>query len=210
MHDTMTMETIPPRANELPKEETAEASSKPTDEQQVEDNKPPVDPPLAVDAEVSSKPTDTEQVESNEPPADPPLAVVTDASQDAPASTLLKDTNHLADNDSVTEDGDFHLDRAADLTNDLEALDDPPAKSLLHAADEVKKRLEEMDPCEKLRALCKKGEVEELEAFLQQKHEPELDIDYVSSDGWTCLHEIITHGCQFTDIARVLLQHGAK
>ena len=28
--------------------------------------------------------------------------------------------------------------------------------------------------------------------------------------GWTCLHEIITHGCQFTAVARVLLQHKAK
>ena len=28
--------------------------------------------------------------------------------------------------------------------------------------------------------------------------------------GWTCLHEIITHGCQFTAVARVLLQHEAK
>ena len=28
------------------------------------------------------------------------------------------------------------------------------------SADEMKKRLEEIDPCEKLRSLCKKGEVE--------------------------------------------------
>ena len=82
-----------------------------------------------------------------------------------------------------------------------------------HAADEMKKRLEEMDPCEKLRALCKKGEVDELKQFLELKSQTgQLSsiIDYISSDGWTCLHEIITHGCQFTAVAKVLLQHGAR
>jgi hypothetical protein len=29
-----------------------------------------------------------------------------------------------------------------------------------------------------------------------------VDLDGVSDEGWTSLHEIITHECQFTDIAR--------
>ena len=76
-------------------------------------------------------------------------------------------------------------------------LDDLPPNASIHAADEVKKKLEEIDPCEKLRSLCKKGEVDLLEEFLSKKEETGVDIDYVSGDGWTCLHEIITHGCQF-------------
>ena len=79
-----------------------------------------------------------------------------------------------------------------------------------HAANEMKKRLEEDDPCEMLRSLCKKGEIDKLETFLEEQCETGIDIDYVSNDGWTCLHEIITHGCQFTAVARILLQHGAK
>ena len=79
-----------------------------------------------------------------------------------------------------------------------------------HAANEMKKRLEEDDPCEMLRSLCKKGEIAKLEEFLEERCETGIDIDYVSNDGWTCLHEIITHGCQFTAVARILLQHGAK
>merc|ERR1712008_629830 len=83
-----------------------------------------------------------------------------------------------------------------------------------HAANEMKKRLEEDDPCEMLRSLCKKGEITKLEEFLEERCETggglAIDIDYVSNDGWTCLHEIITHGCQFTAVARILLQHGAK
>ena len=31
---------------------------------------------------------------------------------------------------------------------------------MIFSADEMKRRLEEIDPCEKLRSLCKKGEVE--------------------------------------------------
>ena len=76
-------------------------------------------------------------------------------------------------------------------------LDDLPPNASIHAADEVKKKLEEIDPCEKLRSLCKKGEVDLLEEFLSKKEETGVDIDYVSGDGWTCLHEIITYGCQF-------------
>ena len=45
-------------------------------------------------------------------------------------------------------------------------LDDLPPNASIHAADEVKKKLEEIDPCEKLRSLCKKGEVDLLEEFL--------------------------------------------
>ncbi len=96
------------------------------------------------------------------------------------------------------------------LEDSIDSETDLALSASLHAADQMKKRLEEIDPCEKLRALCKKGEVKELDDFLQQRDKHEVDIDYISTDGWTCLHEIITHGCQFTDVARVLLQHGAR
>ena len=91
---------------------------------------------------------------------------------------------------------DFEAETQDDL-DEYEDLDDLPPNASIHAADEVKKRLEEIDPCEKLRSLCKKGEVDLLEEFLSKKDETGVDIDYVSADGWTCLHEIITHGCQF-------------
>lgn len=109
----------------------------------------------------------------------------------------------------IAEEGDFPAVNGNEDEMDA-GLEDLPINAALHAADEMKKRLEELDPCEKLRALCKKGEVEELEKFLEKKEQIPVDIDYISSDGWTCLHEIITHGCQFTAVAKVLLQHGAK
>jgi len=114
--------------------------------------------------------------------------------------------------EEISDDEDEYLrnENENDIDDDLEGYDDLPANASLHAADEVKKRLEEMDPCEKLRSLCKKGEAVELENFLNNKDKNGVDIDYVSSDGWTCLHEIITHGCQFTTVAKTLIQHGAK
>lgn len=113
------------------------------------------------------------------------------------------------ENDSETEeDGDYPAENDDEIADEMEAFEDLPVNAALHAADEMKKRLEEVDPCEKLRALCKKGEVENLEAWLKTVGDG-VDIDYISSDGWTCLHEIITHGCQFTAIARILLEHGA-
>ena len=117
------------------------------------------------------------------------------------------------ENDSETEeeeDGDYPAENDEDeIADEMEAFEDLPVNAALHAADEMQKRLEELDPCEKLRALCKKGDVETLEAWLKTVGDG-VDIDYISSDGWTCLHEIITHGCQFTAVARILLQHGAK
>ena len=35
-------------------------------------------------------------------------------------------------------------------------------------------------------------------------------MDATTEDGWTALHDIITHECQFTDVARVLLKYGAN
>merc|ERR1711988_162252 len=109
---------------------------------------------------------------------------------------------------SSDEDNEDDEDHEDDL--DEYELDDLPPNASIHAADEVKKKLEEIDPCEKLRSLCKKGEVDLLEEFLSKKEETGVDIDYVSGDGWTCLHEIITHGCQFVGIAKTLLKHGAE
>ena len=46
-------------------------------------------------------------------------------------------------------------------------------------------------------------------SFRESKN-PDVDIDSVSEEGWTSLHEIITHECQFTEVARVLLRFGAN
>ena len=56
------------------------------------------------------------------------------------------------------------------------------------------------------------GYPEELDKFLMGvKDKPgALDIDVATEDGWTCLHDMITHECQFTHVARVLIKHGAN
>lgn len=62
------------------------------------------------------------------------------------------------------------------------------------------------------RSLCKLGYPEELDKFLKgvkDKHGT-LDIDVATEDGWTCLHDMITHECQFTQVAEVLIRHGAN
>ena len=63
-----------------------------------------------------------------------------------------------------------------------------------------------------LRSLCKLGYPEELDKFLSSlKNKPgSLDLDVATEDGWTCLHDMITHECQFTQVARVLIKHGAN
>ncbi len=75
--------------------------------------------------------------------------------------------------------------------------------------DELIKYLDETNPCHRLRSLCKKGDAEELERFLATSEGASVDLDATSEEGWTCLHEIITHECQFTEVARVLLKSGA-
>jgi len=73
-------------------------------------------------------------------------------------------------------------------------------------ANELIQRLDEIDPGHKLRSLCKKGDTVALEEFIRTG----VDLDVVSDEGWTCLHEIITHECQFTEVARILMGHGAN
>lgn len=72
--------------------------------------------------------------------------------------------------------------------------------------DEMLRRMDEIDPGHKLRSLCKKGDAGALTEFLKE----DVDLNVVSEEGWTCLHEIITHECQFTEVARILMNHGAK
>jgi len=64
----------------------------------------------------------------------------------------------------------------------------------------------------KLRSLCKLGYPDELDKFLAGlKNKPgALDLDVATEDGWTCLHDMITHECQFTQVAAVLIKHGAN
>ena len=75
--------------------------------------------------------------------------------------------------------------------------------------DKWVKRMDELDPCHKLRSLCKKGDIRELTELLESGS-PGLDIDSLSEEHWTSLHEIITHECQFTEVAKVLLKFGAN
>ena len=75
--------------------------------------------------------------------------------------------------------------------------------------DKWVKYLDETDPCHRLRSLCKKGDVAGLTQLLEAKN-PDVDINSVSEEGWTSLHEIITHECQFTEVAKVLLRFGAS
>ena len=74
------------------------------------------------------------------------------------------------------------------------------------SVDELLRRRDEIDPGHKLRSLCKKGDAAALEEFIKS----DVDLDVVSDEGWTSLHEIITHECQFTEIARILMSHGAN
>lgn len=75
--------------------------------------------------------------------------------------------------------------------------------------DKWVKYLDDTNPCHRLRSLCKKGDLEELTALLETPDNG-VDINYVSEEGWTCLHEIITHECQFTEVAKILLKFGAN
>ncbi|TRY62845.1 hypothetical protein TCAL_03624 [Tigriopus californicus] len=82
-------------------------------------------------------------------------------------------------------------------------------ESVKNDVDKWLQYLDESDPCHRLRSLCKKGDVAAVRKLLSSG-EPGLDINAVSDEGWTCLHEIITHECQFTEVARVLLDFGAS
>ena len=102
----------------------------------------------------------------------------------------VSDSEDEAEADYQPEDPEC-LDEDEDEEED-DGMSDLPVNASLHAADEMKRRLEEIDPCEKLRALCKKGEVEELEDFLARKEETNVDIDYISSDGMILFHQPIS------------------
>lgn len=75
--------------------------------------------------------------------------------------------------------------------------------------DQWVRYLDETDPSHRLRSLCKRGDVEALTSLLES-NDPEVDLNAVSEEGWTSLHEIITHECQFTEVARILLKFGAN
>jgi len=68
----------------------------------------------------------------------------------------------------------------------------------------------------RLRSLCKLGYPEELDEFLTKaksscgEGEDMEWLDVATEDGWTCLHDMITHECQFSKVAEVLIRHGAN
>ena len=123
---------------------------------------------------------------------EPKAAICKNGSEDtitsppeAEAVNDAKDSN-TDDNASETEEddsGDYPNEVDEEVLDDDLGMKDLPVNASLHAADEMKRRLEEIDPCEKLRALCKKGHVDELLEFLSRKEETNVDIDYISSDG---------------------------
>lgn len=108
---------------------------------------------------------------------------------------------------SVAKDATVEADgnRGGDESDVLNNGDGPLQRAKCNV-DEMIRRLDEIDPVHKLRSLCKKGDTAELSEFLKGT----VDLNVVSDEGWTCLHEIITHECQFTEVARILLSHGAK
>ena len=77
--------------------------------------------------------------------------------------------------------------------------------------DQWIKYLDESDVSHRLRSLCKKGDLDSLERLLKDKsNNPDLDLDSISDEGWSCLHEIITHECQFNAVAKMLIEFGAN
>ena len=85
---------------------------------------------------------------------------VSDESESEKPSSSIDNSEIDEDEPSEEENEELDAEPHEDLEEDLEAFSDLPPNASLHAADEMKKRLEEIDPCEKLRSLCKKGEVE--------------------------------------------------
>ena len=85
---------------------------------------------------------------------------VSDESESEKPSSSIDNSENDEDEPSEEENEELDAEPHEDLEEDLEAFSDLPPNASLHAADEMKKRLEEIDPCEKLRSLCKKGEVE--------------------------------------------------
>ena len=60
--------------------------------------------------------------------------------------------------------------------------------------------LDSTDPTHRLRSLCKRGDLEALREFLSSEEGRRADVNHRCKEGWTCLHEIITHECQFTEV----------
>ncbi len=74
--------------------------------------------------------------------------------------------------------------------------------------DQWLRYLDETNPTHRLRSLCKRGDLEALKEFLASPLGAQADVDEQCKDGWTSLHEIITHECQFTEVARLLVEEG--
>ena len=142
---------------------------------------------------IAVRPEHAAEAEAEKEKTDEPKAVTCEngseetrtSPNDNETTNDAKDSN-TDDNESETEEddgGDYPDEADQEVLDEDLGMEDLPVNASLHAADEMKRRLEEIDPCEKLRALCKKGEVDELLEFLKRKEETNVDIDYISSDG---------------------------
>merc|ERR1711963_268527 len=74
----------------------------------------------------------------------------------SPSEPEAEKRENTDDNASETEEDERTiLNEDQDVLDDDLGMGDLPVNASMHAADEMKRRLEEIDPCEKLRALCK-------------------------------------------------------
>ena len=134
------------------------------------------------------RPEHAAEAEAEKEETEEPKAVNGENGSEETNTEAMSDAKDLNtdDNESETEEddgGDYPDEADQEVLDEDLGMEDLPVNASLHAADEMKRRLEEIDPCEKLRALCKKGEVDELLKFLKRKEETNVDIDYISSDG---------------------------
>ncbi|XP_066922250.1 ankyrin repeat domain-containing protein 23-like [Clytia hemisphaerica] len=54
---------------------------------------------------------------------------------------------------------------------------------------------------------CQQGHLEVLKELLNST---DLDLDHQFDNGTTCLHEVVIHNCQYYDMVKLLLEHGAS
>ena len=65
------------------------------------------------------------------------------------------------------------------------------------------------DPNIKLYKVCREGNVRSLKQILKD-YENVLDINAKYENGSTCLHEVTIHNCQYAEMVKILLEHGAS
>jgi hypothetical protein len=194
--------------------ETEQVDAAPTDLKQVGPESRAtklVDPELEEIKQVNPETVEIKQVEFTKP-VEGPKPVETIKVDPEPIKTHQVDPIHeksvaVLNGSSSPESGEDKENEAnLDAVVASNSLLESQAEMAKCSVDELLRRRDEIDPGHKLRSLCKKGDAAALEEFIKS----DVELDVVSDEGWTSLHEIITHECQFTEIARILMSHGAN